>query len=110
VAAMAAAGAGQSRCRAVAAPVAQQATVTRPVVAGEDAVRLVASRLEAWRLAWESKDASRYLAFYASSFVPADKRARAAWEADRRSKLDKKGRSRSRSPHPASRLKVRSYP
>ncbi|MBN8284335.1 tetratricopeptide repeat protein [Zoogloea sp.] len=74
-----------------AAPVAQQAPITKPVAAGEDAVRLVSSRLEAWRLAWESKDAGRYLAFYASSFVPADKRARSAWEADRRSKLDKKG-------------------
>jgi Tfp pilus assembly protein PilF/ketosteroid isomerase-like protein len=76
-----------------AAPVAQ-ATIAKPGVAGDDAVRSVASRLEAWRMAWESKDASRYLAFYASSFVPADKRARAAWEADRRSKLDKKGEIR----------------
>jgi len=76
-----------------ATPVAQ-ATIAKPGVAGDDAVRSVASRLEAWRMAWESKDASRYLAFYASSFVPADKRARAAWEADRRSKLDKKGEIR----------------
>ena len=73
-----------------AAPVAQ-ATIAKPGVAGDDAVRSVASRLEAWRMAWESKDANRYLTFYASSFVPADKRARSAWEADRRSKLDKKG-------------------
>jgi Tfp pilus assembly protein PilF/ketosteroid isomerase-like protein len=76
-----------------AAPVAQ-ATIAKPGVAGDDAVRSVASRLEAWRMAWESKDASRYLAFYASSFVPADKRARATWEADRRNKLDKKGEIR----------------
>lgn len=70
---------------------AAAAPVARPTAAPDDAARLVATRLEAWRMAWESKDASRYLAFYASSFVPADKRARGAWEADRRSKLDKKG-------------------
>ncbi len=76
---------------AVAAPPAAPASVAKPAAGADDAARLVANRLEAWRLAWESKDASRYLGFYASSFVPADKRARAAWEADRRSKLDKKG-------------------
>lgn len=70
---------------APAAPVA-----ARPVVA-EDPVAAVTGRLEAWRQAWESKDASRYLSFYAASFVPADNRARSAWEADRRAKLDKKG-------------------
>lgn len=57
----------------------------------EDPAKLIAPRLEAWREAWEAKDASRYLAFYASGFVPADKRPRGAWEADRRAKLDKKG-------------------
>lgn len=72
------------------------AQVAAPVPAAspasaEDPARLVASRVEAWRLAWEAKDASRYLAFYASGFVPADKRPRSAWEADRRAKLDKKG-------------------
>jgi len=56
-----------------------------------DPTPLVASRLESWRQAWEAKDASRYLAFYGSNFVPADKRARSAWEADRRAKLEKKG-------------------
>lgn len=63
----------------------------RPATQAADPTPLVASRLEAWRQAWEAKDASRYLAFYASNFVPADKRARSAWEADRRVKLDKKG-------------------
>lgn len=65
-----------------------------PAAPADDALRTVASRLEAWRVAWESKDAGRYLAFYASSFLPADKRGRAAWEADRRLKLDKKGEIR----------------
>lgn len=79
---------------AVAAAPAAAAPVARPAAAPDDAARVVATRLEAWRVAWESKDAGRYLAFYASSFVPADKRARGAWEADRRGKLDKKGEIR----------------
>jgi murein L,D-transpeptidase YafK len=61
------------------------------VAVDADATKAVASRLEAWRQAWEAKDANRYLAFYGADFVPADKRARSAWEADRRLKLDKKG-------------------
>lgn len=77
---------------AAAVPVALKAApapaVARPAA---DPTPLVASRLEAWRQAWEAKDASRYLAFYGSNFVPADKRARSAWEADRRAKLEKKG-------------------
>ena len=56
-----------------------------------DAGKLVAGRLEAWRLAWEAKDSARYLAFYGSAFVPAGNKPRAAWETDRRAKLDKKG-------------------
>jgi tetratricopeptide (TPR) repeat protein len=62
-----------------------------PVAPADDPVKLVASRMEAWRQAWEAKDASRYLGFYASDFEPADKRSRSAWEAERRAKLDKKG-------------------
>ena len=68
-------------------------TAVRPAVA-EDPAAAVAGRLEAWRQAWESKDARRYLSFYAAAFVPADNRARGAWEADRRAKLDKKGEIR----------------
>ncbi len=78
----------------VAAAVPVVSSAPKPAVAASDAARVVATRLEAWRLAWESKDADRYLAFYASSFVPADKRKRGAWETDRRSKLEKKGEIR----------------
>lgn len=82
------AGAMPPAARPAAAP-------ARPVVAEDPSVAVaVASRLEAWRQAWESKDARRYLSFYAASFVPADNRARSAWEADRRAKLDKKGEIR----------------
>ncbi len=74
-----------------AAPAVAPAPAAKPSAADADATRLVASRLESWRQAWEAKDANRYLAFYGADFVPADKRARSAWEADRRVKLDKKG-------------------
>jgi Flp pilus assembly protein TadD/ketosteroid isomerase-like protein len=73
------------------APAPAPAPAAKPVAVDADATKAVASRLEAWRQAWEAKDANRYLAFYGADFVPADKRARSAWEADRRLKLDKKG-------------------
>jgi Tfp pilus assembly protein PilF/ketosteroid isomerase-like protein len=94
LAALGSASAAAAQPKPVAVPVAAPAAV--PVaparsVSAEDPAKLVASRLEAWRQAWEAKDANRYLAFYARAFVPADKRSREAWEADRRIKLDKKG-------------------
>lgn len=68
------------------------APAAAPVAAAPaDAGKLVAGRLEAWRQAWEAKDSARYLAFYGSTFVPAGNKPRAAWETDRRAKLDKKG-------------------
>ncbi len=85
---------------AVAAPVAPPAPVAAkpaaPPVAqaaapAADAGKLVAGRLEAWRLAWEAKDSGRYLSFYAGAFEPAGNKSRAAWESDRRAKLAKKG-------------------
>ncbi|HNE17673.1 MAG TPA: nuclear transport factor 2 family protein, partial [Rhodocyclaceae bacterium] len=57
----------------------------------DDATKALSARLEAWRQAWESKDAGRYLGFYGKDFVPADGRSRSAWEAERRVRLDKKG-------------------
>lgn len=74
-----------------AAPAVAPAPAAKPAAVDADATKAVASRLESWRQAWEAKDTNRYLAFYGADFVPADKRARSAWEADRRVKLDKKG-------------------
>jgi len=85
---VAAVGAVPVALKAAPPAVAPAPAAARPAA---DPTPLVASRLEAWRQAWEAKDASRYLAFYGSNFVPADKRARSAWEADRRAKLDRKG-------------------
>lgn len=57
----------------------------------EDPAKVIGPLLEGWRQAWEAKDASRYLAFYSKDFVPPAKKSLAAWEADRRAKLEKKG-------------------
>ena len=57
----------------------------------DDAARALSTRLEAWRQAWESKDAGRYLSFYGKDFAPPDGRDRGTWEAERRVRLDKKG-------------------
>jgi hypothetical protein len=73
------------------ASVAKAAAPAVAPAAPADAGKLVAGRLEAWRQAWEAKDSARYLAFYGSAFVPAGNKPRAAWETDRRAKLDKKG-------------------
>jgi Flp pilus assembly protein TadD len=62
-----------------------------PASAPVDPAKAVGPALVAWRQAWASKDISGYLAFYAKGFVPADKKSRLAWEADRRAKLAKKG-------------------
>lgn len=67
----------------IASPVAENTVI--------ELARQLGPQLEAWRQAWESKDAGRYLAYYGSGFIPADKRSRAAWETDRRSKLNKPG-------------------
>lgn len=75
------------------------ASATKPSV--DDPALVLAPYLESWRQAWEGKDANRYLAFYARDFEPADKRSRVAWEAERRSKLDKKGEIRVRIVNPA---------
>lgn len=74
------------------------ANATKP---SDDPALVLAPHLESWRQAWEGKDANRYLAFYARDFEPADKRSRVAWEAERRSKLDKKGEIRVRIVNPA---------
>lgn len=79
--------AAAARPTAAAVPAAARA----PATAEADPTKLVGGRLEAWRQAWEAKDVARYLGFYSKDFTPADKRARSAWEADRRLKLAKKG-------------------
>ena len=51
----------------------------------------VLAALEQWRQAWENKDINAYLAMYVTTNSPRSNQSRAEWEADRRSKLDKRG-------------------
>jgi TRAP-type C4-dicarboxylate transport system permease large subunit len=71
----------------VAAPTAQTFAA---VAGGGDANAAVESAVNAWVAAWTSKNVDGYLAAYSDNFKPQDGRSRAAWAADRRSKIDGK--------------------
>ncbi len=43
--------------------------------------------MRAWANAWASKDMNTYLASYGKEFDPPGKQSRAAWEAERRSRI-----------------------
>lgn len=55
-----------------------------------DTQAAVLAQLGKWQAAWAVKEVDTYLGFYAKSFTPA-KLNRAAWQADRRAKLNKPG-------------------
>jgi ketosteroid isomerase-like protein len=73
----------QMEVPAAAAPAASAAASADPSAAVESAVN-------AWVAAWSSKNVDGYLAAYSDSFRPQDGRARAAWAADRRTKIEGK--------------------
>ncbi|MCZ6874969.1 MAG: tetratricopeptide repeat protein [bacterium] len=54
-----------------------------------DESKLVLSTINDWARAWSSKDATTYLSFYATDFVPSPRMSRATWEAARRRRIDK---------------------
>jgi Flp pilus assembly protein TadD len=54
--------------------------------------RDVAKAVTGWAAAWGRKDVKAYLAYYADDFRPADGQPRAAWEQERRRRIDKPGR------------------
>ena len=79
---------------------ASTGTASKPAVAvapapakevADDPAKVIGPRLEGWRQAWEAKDVDRYLSFYSKDFVPPARKSTAAWAADRRVKLEKKG-------------------
>jgi Flp pilus assembly protein TadD/ketosteroid isomerase-like protein len=49
----------------------------------------VAAAIAAWAKAWAAKDVPGYLAAYASDFTPPDGMARAAWEAQRKERIER---------------------
>ncbi|WP_294636944.1 TolC family outer membrane protein [uncultured Aquabacterium sp.] len=71
----------------VAAPAVQSSAVQAKAPASAEAVT---QRLRDWAAAWMSKDADRYLSFYARGFKPS-KGSVAQWTADRRRLVTKPG-------------------
>jgi outer membrane protein, adhesin transport system len=72
---------------AAAAPAPQANAEKAPSGEVQAAVLAVLSK---WQAAWAGKDVEAYLGYYAKGFKPV-KMNRAAWEADRRVKLNKPG-------------------
>jgi Flp pilus assembly protein TadD len=63
---------------------------TTDKAASSEAQAAVLTQLSKWQAAWAGKEVDAYLGFYAKGFAPV-KMKRAAWEADRRVKLNKPG-------------------
>ncbi|MFI4926275.1 MAG: tetratricopeptide repeat protein [Burkholderiales bacterium] len=74
---------------AVAAAAASSAASTPAATAAGPAAgtREVEAAVHAWANAWSSKDMNTYLASYGKEFDPPGKQSRAAWEAERRSRI-----------------------
>ncbi|WP_290870551.1 TolC family outer membrane protein [Aquabacterium sp.] len=77
---------------AVAAPVAAAPAAATPLAPQADAAaaETVAQRLRDWASAWMSKDADRYLTFYAKEFAPV-RSTSAKWITERRRLVTKPG-------------------
>ena len=65
---------------------AEAAVVTKPVVKKDDSAEITQTVM-AWAAAWSSKNAGKYLSFYAPDFKTPDGESRAAWEATRRERV-----------------------
>lgn len=75
---------------AIAAAPATAAVETPPAAPALPTAELTAA-VDAWAAAWSRKDVKGYLAHYADDFAVPGKRSRSAWEAERRSRIDKPG-------------------
>lgn len=75
------------------APAAAPATAasSAPPVSG-DAQREVEAAVAAWAQAWSSKNVAGYLGAYGPAFKPPGGQARAAWEAERRARIEPRSR------------------
>jgi tetratricopeptide (TPR) repeat protein len=60
----------------------------KPVMTG-NAEAQVSATVQAWAAAWAGKDVAGYLAFYAPDFETPDNMARAAWEAQRKERIER---------------------
>ena len=73
------------------APAAHPAPTPAPTASG-DAQREVEAAVAAWANAWSSKNVPSYLGAYGPGFTPPGGQARAAWEAERRSRIEPRSR------------------
>ncbi|PTR06367.1 SnoaL-like protein [Nitrosospira sp. Nsp5] len=70
------------------APLAEKPASEKPAVADNDSKEILKA-INAWAKAWSDKDASTYLAFYASDFHTPRGTSRPAWEKSRRERIGK---------------------
>jgi len=70
-------------------PAAAAPAASAPAAAA-DPTAAVEAAVNGWVAAWSSKNVDGYLAAYSDRFRPQDGRARAAWAADRRTKIEGK--------------------
>lgn len=64
----------------------EAAVVAKPVVKKDNSAEITKTVM-AWAAAWSSKNATKYLSFYAPDFKTPDGESRAAWEAVRRERV-----------------------
>ena len=74
-----------------AAPAASPAPAPAPAASG-NAQGEVEAAVAAWANAWSSKNVPSYLGAYGPGFTPPGGQARAAWEAERRSRIEPRSR------------------
>jgi len=74
-----------------AAPAPAAAPTPSPAASG-DAQRDVEAAVTAWAKAWSARSMNDYLAAYGPSFAPPGGQSRAAWEADRRARIEPRSR------------------
>lgn len=71
---------------------AAPAAAAAPAPAAADAQVDVEAAVAAWAKAWSSKNVSAYLGAYGPAFTPPGGQSRAAWEAERRSRIEPRSR------------------
>jgi tetratricopeptide (TPR) repeat protein len=74
------------------APAAPAAPAPAPAPAAAEAHADVEAAVTAWAKAWSSKNVSAYLGAYGPGFTPPGGQSRAAWEAERRSRIEPRSR------------------
>ena len=81
----------ESKAEPKAEPVKAATSVpAKPVAVSGNASADVASTVSAWAKAWAAKDTTGYLGFYAADFETPGGMKRAAWEAQRRERIEPK--------------------